>query len=494
MTRSNFIGALAIGFILSVCSSGQSARADESAPRQMNVLFIISDDLRNELGCYGSKLAKTPRLDALATKGVRFDRAYCQFPLCNPSRSSMLTSRRPTTLGVYGNRTWFGAENPQVISLPRYFKQHGYATFRAGKIFHGGIDDADAWTNGGQDRYFGTGATAKAPRQERNQASAAEGQRPTLTKAQRSDHWIVLDGDGEKNGDYQATDRVIAYLREANEQPFFLSLGLSKPHSPLQAPQRFFDMFDVEQIPLPVDFATRPTVPDGFPSGSIRPKNADLFIGRDALPQEAREMIRAYLASTAWVDWNVGRVLDVLEGIGLSENTIVVFWGDHGYQLGEKGKWSKAGSLWEQGIRVPLLIYDPRARGNGEACPRVIESIDIYPTLIDLCGLPTSEGLEGRSLSLLLNNPQAEWDYPAYTVWSEDGRHITGVSVRTERLHYAEFYERGAGAFLTEPTSDPHELANLVDRTEYEQVVNEFSRLARDYTAGHRLIDTGEGP
>lgn len=487
--RSNFLGFLALGILLSACTSGQTAQADDSTPRQMNLLLIISDDLRNELGCYGSELAKTPHLDALAAKSVRFDRAYCQFPLCNPSRSSMLTSRRSTTLGVFGNRTWFGSENPQVVSLPKYFKQHGYDTVRAGKIFHGGIDDADAWTRGGQDRYYGTGVTAEVLRQRRNQASAEESQRPTLTKAQRSDRWVVLNGDGEKSGDYQATDRAIAYLRDASEQPFFLGLGLSKPHSPLEAPQRFFDRFDVDQIPLPVDFAPRPTVPDGFPAGSIRPKNADLFIGRDASPQEAREMIRAYLASTAWVDWNVGRLLDVLDEVGMSENTIVIFWGDHGYQLGEKGKWSKAGSLWEQGIRVPLLIYDPRVHGNGEACPRVVESVDIYPTLLDLCGLPADDELEGRSLSPLLSNPQSAWDYPAYSVWSEDGNHVTGVSVRTERWHYAEYYGRGAGSFLTEPAADPHELTNLVEQMEYEQVVNELSRLARDYTAGHRPSD-----
>ncbi|QEG35413.1 sulfatase [Bythopirellula goksoeyrii] len=489
MTRSNFLVSLALGIILSACSIGQTATADDSTPRQMNVLLIISDDLRTELGCYGSELAKTPCLDALAAKGVRFDRAYCQFPLCNPSRSSMLTSRRPTTLGVFGNRTWFGTENPQIVSLPKYFRQHGYDTFRAGKIFHGGIDDAKAWTRGGQDRYYGTGATAEVPLRRLNQASAEEGLGPTLTKAQRSDRWIVLNGDGEKSGDYQATDRAIAYLRDAGEQPFFLSLGLSKPHSPLEAPQQFFDRFDVDQIPLPVDFAPRPTVPDGFPSGSIRPKNADLFIGRDASPQEAREMIRAYLASTAWVDWNVGRLLDVLEESGMSENTIVIFWGDHGYQLGEKGKWSKAGSLWEQGIRVPLLIYDPRVRGNGEACPRVVESIDIYPTLINLCGLPADDQLEGRSLSPLLSNPQSAWDYPAYSVWSEDGNHVTGVSVRTERWHYAEYYGRGAGAFLTEPAVDPHEMTNLVEQMEYAQIVNELSRLARDHTASHRPPD-----
>ena len=195
----------------------------------------------------------------------------------------------------------------------------------------------------------------------------------------------------------------------------------------------------------------RPTVPEGFPAGSIRPKNADLFIGREATPEQAREMIRAYLASSAYVDWNVGRVLDALKELGLQDNTIVVFWGDHGFQLGEKGKWSKAGSLWEQGARVPLLICDPRAEGNGNACPRVVESLDLFPTLADLCGLPPAEGLEGRSVAPLLADPQAAWNHPAFTLWSEDGAYVTGVAVRTEHWRYAEFYGRGAGAMLTDP-------------------------------------------
>ena len=470
----------------SFLASLQEADAADSASPSKNVLFIISDDLRNEMGCYGSALAKTPHLDALAAQSVRFDKAYCQFPLCNPSRSSMLTGRRPTTIGVIGNRTWFGAENPTAVSLPMHFKQHGYYTFRAGKIFHGGMDDQHAWSQGGQERYFGAGATGQVPRRDQERAMSVDGK--PLTKSQRSDRWIVLEGDGEKNGDYKATDRAIAFLKEyEGEEPFFLALGLSKPHSPLEAPQRFFDMFDVDQIPLPPDFAPLPTVPQGFPAGSIRPKNADLFVGREATPELARQMIQAYLASTAWMDWNAGRMLDALRNSKHLDNTIIVFWGDHGYQLGEKGKWSKAGSLWEQGTRVPLFIYDPGAAGNGQASPRVVETLDIYPTLVELCGLPSPTGLEGRSLAPLLERPEAPWNHEAYTIWCEGGQRVTGVSVRTERWHYAEFYGRGAGAFLTDPAADPHEVVNLVERPEHAAVVAKLSALARDYTEGHRV-------
>ncbi len=346
------------------------------AAEKMNVLLIISDDLRTELGCYGSAMAKTPNLDRLAASGVRFDHAYCQFPLCNPSRSSMLNGRTPAHTGVLGNRTWFGDDHPEFVSLPKYFKANGYITMHAGKIFHGGIDDTEAWTIGGQVRTLagqpaaaranaGTGQNAKIATEETSEpdeTSPPAGESPALGKDQRSDRWIVLKGMGETHGDYKVADRTIKYLRDHKNEPFFIGCGLVKPHSPPEAPQSFYDLWDVDKIPLPPDFAPRPTVPPGFPAGSIRPRNADLFINRDATPGEARQMIRAYLAASAFVDWNVGRVLKALDELGLRDKTIVVFWGDNGYQLGEKGKWSKAGSLWEQGARIPFFICDPRER------------------------------------------------------------------------------------------------------------------------------------
>lgn len=192
-------------------------------------------------------------------------------------------------------------------------------------------------------------------------------------------------------------------------------------------------------------------------------------------------MIRAYLACVSYMDWNVGRVLGELEHLGLADNTIVVFWSDHGYQLGEKGKWSKAGSLWEQGARVPFMIYDPRAKANGQSSPRVVESVDIYPTLVELCGISQEDGIDGRSLKPLLENPQAEWNHVAHTVWNERGKGITGVVVRTERWRYAEFYGPGAGAMLTDPINDPHELKNLVKEPQYADVVRELSAKAKAY-------------
>lgn len=450
------------------------------AGEKMNVLLIISDDMRTELGCYASALAKSPNLDRLASTGIKFDRAYCQFPLCGPSRSSMLTGRYPATVGVLGNRTWFGDAHPEIVSLPKHFKNSGYTSIRVGKIFHGGIDDTEAWSIGGQRRVL-AGVPKDQPEPTPRRKPPVD---PEVSK-RNSDQWIVLKGNGEEHGDYRAADRVIAHLREYKDQPFFIGCGFNKPHTPLEAPQSFYDLWDVSKIPLPPDFASKPTVPDGFPAGSIRPKNADLFVGRDASPDEARQVIRAYLASAAFMDWNVGRVLGELDALGLREKTIVVFWSDHGFQLGEKGKWSKAGSLWEQGARTPFFICDPREQTAGKTCARVVQMIDLYPTLVELCGLELPSGLEGRSLAPLLKDPAKVWEHPAYTVWSEDGKHYSGVMLRTEQWRYGEFFGRGPGPMLLDPAKDPHELTNLANDPKHADVVAKLSPLVRAFAKDH---------
>lgn len=325
----------------------------------------MSDDMRVELGCYGSRFhPHTPNLDALAQAGVRFDRNHCQFPLCNPSRSSLPTGRHPTTTGVLGNRTAF--------RLPQLFKGNGYASLRTGKIFHGGIDDPKAWTEGGGAAEGNGGAggqimvippQAVPPKSPDVLPPLAQ----DVARARESDRIVVLDGNGEGNPDYHVADRAIEYLRQCKDQPFFLGCGFAKPHSPPAAPQWCFDLYDADCIQLSPDFAAWPTVPPGFPKAAIRMLNADLFIRCGASVYEAKQVIRAYLASISATDWNVGRVLAELDRLGLRRSTIVVFVTDHGYQLGEKGKWSKAGSLFEMGTRVPLIVAAPGAIGNGRA-------------------------------------------------------------------------------------------------------------------------------
>ncbi|PTX99024.1 sulfatase [Opitutus sp. ER46] len=473
-------------------SRSAAAAAPAPAPgERMNVLFLIADDMRAELGSYSGR-AQTPNLDRLAKQGVVFPRAYCQYPLCNPSRTSMLTGRHTTTTNVYGNRDWFRVTHPEWPSIPSYFRDQGYLTLRTGKIFHGGMDDFTAWTQGGEPHRYGEQKSlANTPRATLSDTDekqrVAQMVASDVKRAPESDRWEAVEGEApEKLGDTVVADRAIAYLREYNQkggQPFFLACGFSKPHSPLVAPKRFFDLYRTEDIALPVDFAPLPTVPAGFPVGSIRPINADLFVRRAATPDEARAMIRAYLACISYVDWNAGRVLAELDALGLRERTIVVFWSDHGYQLGEKGKWSKAGSLWENGTRVPFIIHDPRAKGNGTSSPRVVQAVDIFPTLVELTGLPRPAGIEGRSLSPLLQTPDQDWNHPAFTVWNERNRGITGAVVRTERWRYAEFFGRGAGAMLTDPVNDPAETKNLVTDPQYADIVKELSAKLRAYVA-----------
>jgi len=488
ITRRRFLGGVAGSAALAALPRAVFGQASAAARRPPNVLFIMSDDMRVELGCYASMFrARTPNLDALAAAGVRFDRNYCQFPLCNPSRSSMLTGRPPTRTGVLGNQTAFRDLHPDWVSLPQLFKENGYVSLRNGKIFHNGIDDPKAWVEAAEsDEGDGGGATKPMPGRDAlpSQTNTPTAQSAGQIRAAYSDRIVVLEGNGEGHGDYHTADRTIAHLRRYRDQPFFLACGFVKPHSPPTAPRRFLDWYDPQKIVLTPDFAARPTAPPGFPDAAIRQRNADLFIGRDASVAEAREVIRAYIASISWVDWNIGRVIGELDRLGLRQNTIIVFVADHGYQLGEKGKWSKAGSLFEMGTRVPLLMAVPGAKGNGSSCPRIVASLDIYPTLVELCGLPAPPGIEGQSLAPLLDHPQAAWDRPAYSVWSEDGASLHGVAVRTEKWRYAEFGPEGKnGAMLFDPKADPLEMKNLAGDPQNAPVCAELSRLTRQYAA-----------
>jgi arylsulfatase A-like enzyme len=490
ITRRKFLGTVAAAS--AAVSFPAVLRGAENKARKPNVLFLMADDMRVELGCYASRFnAKTPNIDALAKSGVRFDRNYCQFPLCNPSRASLLTGRKPSSTGVLGNRTDFRTAHPEWTTLPQLFGQNGYATLRAGKIYHGGIDDAKSWNAASEKDHTtddgsepAVGHTKEIPHA---QIPQPDGTLPPLpadnARSAYSDRIVVLDGNGEGHGDYQTADRTIENLRKYKDKPFFIACGFVKPHSPPTAPQKFLDLYDPDKIKLPPDFAAWPTVPPGFPAAAIRKRNSDLFIGRGASEAAAREVIQAYLASISWADWNLGRVMNELDRLGLRENTIVVFVVDHGYQLGEKGKWSKAGSLFEMGTRVPLIISAPGVKGNGQSCTRIVESLDIYPTLVELAGLQPQKENEGTSLLPLLKNPSAKWDKPAYSIWSEDGKTVHGVAVRTEQWRYAGYGKDGAnGAMLLDPR-DPDELKNFVADEKNKPAVTELSALARNYAA-----------
>ncbi len=474
-------------------AAGNKAPAFNKRKRPLNVLFFMSDDMRAELACYNSRFnVHSPNIDALGARGVRFDRNYCQFPLCNPSRSSLFTGHIPRETNVLGNNTAVVKVHPEWITFPHLFRQAGYTTLRTGKLFHAGLDDHEAWTDfdGDVESMHPTtlGTRMEIPRV---QIPRPDGVLPPLpqdnAQAAHSDQILVLDGNGEGAGDYLVADRAIKMLNQVAvdpDKPFFVGCGFSKPHSPPQAPKRFFDMYDPEKIVLPPDFAAWPTVPPGFPKAAIRPRNADLFIGRGASESEAKQVIRAYLASISWADWNLGRVVAELERLKLRDNTVIVFVADHGYQLGEKGKWSKAGSLFEGGTRVPLIIDMPGAKGNGRPCTRMVQSLDLYRTMCELAGLEVPAGVEGTSLVPLLHDPRGpKWDSTAYSIWSEDGRTIHGTAVRTEQWRYAEYGKDGVnGAMLFDVHADPMELTNLADDSKHAAARAELSRLVNAYS------------
>lgn len=287
----------------------------------------------------------------------------------------------------------------------------------------------------------------------------------------------MLEGDGESNGDYRSATRAIEYLEKYKDKPFFLAFGLSKPHSPPTAPKKFFDLYDPAKIPLPADFANTPAAPAGFPEISIARRNTDLFIGREASPEAAREMIRAYYASVSFMDAQVGRVIDALDRLKLRDNTIIVFFGDHGYHLGEKGKWSKAYSLFEVATRAPMIIAVPN--GKPGVSGRTVGLMDLFPTLVDLCSLPqpykAPAKLEGHSLAPLLRNPNAKWDHPAFSVVVYQGK--MGKSVRTERWHYVQWNDEKASEMLLDTAKDPLELKNLASDPTYAKTVAEMRKL-----------------
>ena len=457
--------AFRLAISLPLLSGGLSVRGAD-AKKPFNVLFLMADDWRPEIGCYGSPGMLTPNIDKLAAGGVRFEHAYCQFPVCNPSRASMLTGQYPNATGVVFNGTKLRDLHPDWITLPQYFLQHGYVTANSGKLFHGKIPDPPSWTEQIEEhvpREFRR-AAAKSPAD----AGDDEGSGPAGVK------FIMLEGDGQSDKDYHIASDGIQLLEKYKDQRFFIGVGFHRPHAIPTAPKRFYDLYDAAKMQLPPDFAPRPTLPAEIPAVAL-PKENDTYMNSDTSPETAREVIRAYRASASWTDWNMGRVLDALERLGLADSTIVVFAGDHGYHNGEKGRWGKT-TVFEIALRVPLIIRVPGAAGNGKASPRLVQLLDLYPTLCKLCGLAPPSDLPGHSLVTLLNSPDSVWPWPACSMAKTGGGPI-GYSVRTEKWHYAEWNGGKDGAVLFDPQADPHEVKNLAGDSNQQAVIAEMKSI-----------------
>jgi iduronate 2-sulfatase len=416
------------------------ASAAESA--RPNVLFIAVDDLRASLGCYGDAVAITPSIDALAARGTRFDAAYCQQAVCSPSRTSLLTGRRPDTARVWDLTTHFRSTLPGAVTLPQYFKQHGYRTAAIGKIFHDGgvMDDAASWSVPPQlddvpkrDDY----------RDEVNRRGGPAG------KAAPFEFENAADGDYP---DGRLADLAIAEIARraaAPTEPFFLALGLRKPHLPFTAPRKYWDLYAGREIPPP----RVPQAPIGAPAAALH-DSAELrgYAGMAALgeldPARIAELRRAYYAAVSFTDAQIGRVLAALAAAGLDRNTIVVFFSDHGVHLGEHGLWVKT-TNYEADTRVPLIIARPGQTGAATAA--LSELLDVYPTLVDLCGLPAAPAVEGRSLRPWLENPATHGRGAAFSQfprpWLLRGvPRLMGYTVRTATHRYVEWRDWATGA------------------------------------------------
>lgn len=455
----------AMVILLCLSTAVNSAEARESpAP---NVLFISIDDLNMDVGCYGRPIVQTPNIDRLAKRGMRFDRAYCQYPVCNPSRVSMLSGLYPSTNGVLRLHTPVRAKLPDMVTLPQQFRRHGYTLRSIGKIFH----QPDPPT-------FDEGAASPKP-------VGPEVWDPWMEppfgryheSIKRINELTATTANKEKRPDYRIASEAVEFLRSASrDQPFFLAVGFHLPHVPLIAPKEYIELYDATKVELPADFRAMPGSPrDTVTTHAFRP-NIDLFYQMAATEDAARQTIAAYYACTSFMDAQVGRVLDELDQQRLADNTVIVFVSDHGFHLGEKGLWAKM-TLFERSAQVPLLIVVPGMEGR-RSCARVVELTDLYPTLTQLCGLPTPQNLDGQSLTPLLNDPTATWNKPAITMLLRHER--LAVSVRTERWRYTEWDEGRRGIELYDHDADPSESNNLAESSEHADVRNRLSRRLRE--------------
>ena len=445
-----------------------------AATPKYNVLFIACDDLNTSLGCYGHPQAKTPNIDRLAARGVRFDRAYCQFPLCNPSRSSLLGGVRPDTCRIYENSTALRKVFPDIVTLPQLFKNNGVYVARVGKMYHygvpgqigtSGLDDVPSWTE-----FFNPSGRDKTDEADVINFTPQQGLGAALA-------WMEAKGNDEEQTDGKGAAQAIALLEAHKNEPFFIAAGFYRPHVPDIATKKYFDLYPLDKITLPVEPPGHVT---NVPPAALTVKPANYGLEEEKL----RTFKRAYLASVSFVDAQVGKVLDALDRLNLADKTIVVFWGDHGWCLGEHGQWQKR-LLFEESARVPFIIATPD-RKKGEICPRTVELLDIYPTLAELCGLTAPKTVEGRSLRSLLKNPNASWDHPAVTqvLHAESGKPLMGYSVRTERWRYSEWDGGKAGVELYDHDADPHEYQNLAEDPKYGSQVASLKKFLPTPPAG----------
>ncbi|HVJ69145.1 MAG TPA: sulfatase [Caulifigura sp.] len=487
-----------------------AATSLHAAEKKLNVLFIAVDDLRPELGCYGTPIIKSPNIDALAAKGMVFDRAYCQQAVCSPTRSSLLTGRRPDSTKVYDLVTHFRKALPDVVTLPQAFKEAGWHTQSFGKIYHGGYDDPASWT---EPAWFPRGNANARPaaflepdsefgelqfvsllqdqqeqrRRNQNQQNQQNIERDPKTglilkgaRPARGPKGVAFEASDKSDSelaDGRIADAAIETLRTIKDKPFFLAVGFMKPHLPFIAPKKYFDLYDPQSIPM----AKSKSLPIGAPeyagnnSGELR-GYTNIPDGQEPISDDlARQLKHAYYAATSYMDAQVGRVVAELDALGLRENTVIILWGDHGWKLGDHGLWCKHCN-WEPDTHCALVLSAPGQKTAGQHTSALVEFVDIYPTLCDLCGITPAEGLEGTSFAPLLKDPKQPWKSAAFSQYPRQQK--MGYAMRTARYRYIEWQENGkpVGRELYDYQTDPDETVSLADKPEHAALVEQLSK------------------
>jgi choline-sulfatase len=461
--------------------------AQAADPRPKNVLFIVSDDLNNRLGCYGDPLVQTPNLDRLAARGTVFEKAYCTFPLCGPSRNSFLTGLYPNSTGIFLNGQVFRQTVPRQVSMPQWFRQKGYLSVRIGKMYHynvpnsigtDGHDDPASWEI--QMNPAGVDRTVEEP----DIFSLIPGSFGGTLSWYASPREDRLHTDGMNAAD---ANWVLERCAKDRTRPFFLALGFFRPHTPYVSPKPYFEKYPEEKMPLVsgVDEDRK-----DIPLAALGSHKKEHDILTDELRRKA---VQAYHASISFMDAQLGGVIATLDRLGLAEDTVIVFTSDHGYHLGEHGLWQKM-SLFEESARVPLLVVAP-GLGKGARVKAPVSHVDMLPTIAELCGVPKPDSAQGQSLVPMLREPNTTGRGWALTQVlrgagggrndiGTQGKRFFGYSLRTERWRYTEWDEGRRGRELYDHEHDSRELTNLADKPEHEATVAQLSTQLRAAVAG----------
>ncbi len=470
---------LPFALCLALCVAGVFGISTLQAATPPNVLFLIWDDLNCDLGVYGHPLVKSPNIDRLASRGVRFESAFCQYPLCGPSRASFMTGLYPDQTLIHRNAVHLRERLPDVQSMSQMFRRGGYFATRIGKIYHynvprhvgtGGHDDPYSWDH-----------TINPRGRDKDDEDLIFSLRPDNFGGTLS--WLAADGTAAEQTDGIAATEAVRVLNEhaKRRQPFFLAVGLFRPHTPYVAPKKYFEMY-------PLDKITLPRVPDGYMETLPAPARRSLTRKKEQVNLSddlARQAIQAYYATISFADEQTGRILDALEDTGLADNTIVVFTSDHGYHMGEHGHFQKT-TLFENAARVPLIIAGPGVVARGRSTATLTEMIDFYPTLAELCGLSAPKYVSGISLVPALRDPSAKLREAALTQYEN------GYSLRTARYRYTEWGLDGSeGIELYDHHTDSSELVNLAAQAGQADTLAKLKKLMRERLVAARRLPPG---